>query len=103
MRQHYLQKVFEPESVAVVGASERPMLVGAQVLRNLVEGEYTGEIYPVNPKYQALQGRQCFASIQEIDYSIDLVIVAVPAPAIPAVKQRGSAATRSAPPRPRRS
>ncbi len=56
MRKHYLQKVFEPESVAVVGASERPESVGAQVLRNLVEGGFSGEVYPVNPRYEALQG-----------------------------------------------
>ncbi len=88
MRKHYLQKVFEPESVAVVGASERELSVGALVLRNLVEGGFTGDIYPINPNYQTLQGRECFASIREVDRTIDLVIVTIPAPAIPPVIQQ---------------
>jgi len=51
MNQHYLKSLFEPESVAVFGASERNNSVGAVVLRNLVEGGFKGKIFPVNPKH----------------------------------------------------
>jgi acetyltransferase len=85
MKKHYLNKVFEPQSIAIVGASDRPASVGAQVLRNIREGGFDGEIYPVNPKHTSVQGLQAYASIGDIDHPIDLVVIAIPAPAIPAV------------------
>jgi len=85
MKKHYLNKIFEPQSVAIVGASEREASVGAQVLRNMRESGFQGEIYPVNPKHETVQGLQCYASISDIDHPIDLVVIAIPAKAIPAV------------------
>ena len=63
MKKHYLNKVFEPQSVAIVGASERESSVGAQVLRNMREGGFAGVIYPVNPKHETVQGLPAYASI----------------------------------------
>ena len=85
MKKHYLQKIFEPQSVAVVGASERERSVGAQVLRNLRENGFNGEIYPVNPKHKQVQGLKAYAAISDIDHPIDLVVIAIPAAAIPGV------------------
>jgi acetyltransferase len=85
MKKHYLTNVFEPSSVAVIGASDRDRSVGGQVLRNIVEGGFQGDIFPVNPKRQTVQDRTCYPSISEIDRHIDLAIIAVPAKAIPAV------------------
>ena len=85
MKKQHLTKVFEPQSVAVVGASDRPESVGGQVLRNIREGGFTGEIYPVNPKYKEVQGLKSYAAISDIDHPIDLVVVAIPAIRIPAV------------------
>ena len=85
MKKHYLNKIFEPQSVAVVGASERESSVGAQVLRNIRTSGFTGEIYPVNPKHEAIQGLKAYGSISDIDHPIELVVIAVPAAAIPAV------------------
>ncbi len=84
MKKHYLNKIFEPQSVAVVGASERESSVGAQVLRNIRTSGFTGEIYPVNPKHEAIQGLKAYGSISDIDHPIELVVIAVPAAAIPA-------------------
>jgi len=85
MKKHYLQRIFEPQSVAVVGASERERSVGAQVLRNLRENGFNGEIYPVNPKHKQVQGLKAYATISDIDHPIDLVVIAIPAAAIPGV------------------
>jgi len=52
-----LEHLFRPQSVAVIGASERPRSVGATVLHNLVEGKFPGPILPVNPKYRELDVR----------------------------------------------
>ena len=85
MKKEYLNKVFEPQSVAVVGASDKSESVGGQVLRNIRAGGFGGEIYPVNPKYETVQGIKCYASITDIDHPIDLVVIAIPATAIPGV------------------
>ena len=84
-KKHYLTKIFEPQSVAIVGASDRENSVGAQVLRNMRESGFKGEIYPVNPKHESVQGLKAYASISGIDHSIELVVIAIPAPAIPDV------------------
>lgn len=88
MKKHYLNKVFEPHSVAIVGASERESSVGCQVLRNMLEGGFKGDIYPVNPKHEQVQGLHCHASLSDIDHPIDLVVITIPAPAIPKVMRQ---------------
>ena len=84
MKDHYLKSIFEPESVAIVGASERANSVGSQVLLNVVEG-FSGKIYPVNPKHDKVRGLDCYPSLSHIDHPIDLVIIAIPATRIPTV------------------
>ena len=85
MKKHYLKKVFEPQSIAVVGASEDPDAVGTRVLQNIRDGGFNGDIYPVNPEYASIQGLHAYASISDIDHPIDLVVIAIPAAGVPAV------------------
>ncbi|MCP5299942.1 MAG: bifunctional acetate--CoA ligase family protein/GNAT family N-acetyltransferase [Chromatiaceae bacterium] len=85
MKKHYLNKVFEPQSVAIVGASERESSVGAQVLRNMRESGFSGTVYPVNPKHASVQGLPAYASISDIDHPIDLAVIAIPSEHIPGV------------------
>ena len=72
-------RLFHPRSIAVVGASETPGSVGRDVVENLIERDFGGAIYPVNPKYDTLLGLSCFASLDAVPGSVDLVAVAVPA------------------------
>jgi acetyltransferase len=58
-----LQYLFEPKSVAVIGASARPHSVGATVLANLLAGGFRGELYAVNPKYDELAGRPVYRDV----------------------------------------
>ena len=85
MKKHYLNKIFEPQSVAVVGASDHEGSVGAQVLRNIRENGFTGEIYPVNRERTEVQGLPCYHAISDIDHPVDLVVIAIPAAGIPNV------------------
>lgn len=85
MKKHYLNKVFEPRSVAVIGASERESSVGAQVLRNIRESGFAGDIYPVNPKHEEVQGLHAYPSLADIDHPVDLVVIAIPSQYIPEV------------------
>jgi acetyltransferase len=82
MRKHRLDKVFEPKSVAVIGASARPLSVGGQVLGMLIESDFQGELYLVNPKHEAIRGLPCYPSVGAIGKALDLVVIAVPAEAV---------------------
>ncbi|MES9978408.1 MAG: CoA-binding protein, partial [Candidatus Thiodiazotropha sp. 6PLUC5] len=76
MQSHYLTPLFSPKSVAMFGASERENSVGEVVFRNLISSGYKGAIYPINPKHEEIQGIKAYKSIQEIDESVELVVVA---------------------------
>ncbi len=56
MAVHTLEHLFEPRSIAVFGASNTPHRVGNVIMRNLLEGGFSGPIMPVNPKYRAVAG-----------------------------------------------
>lgn len=85
MKKHYLLNVFEPTSVAVIGASDRESSVGGQVLRNIREGGFAGDIYAVNPNHKTVQGLKSYASVGTIDHPVDLAVIAIPAKDIPGV------------------
>ena len=80
-----LDKFFYPKSIAVVGATEKPEKIGYAVVRNLLNGGFGGSIYPVNPKYGAVQGKKCYARLKDLPEAPDLVIFAIPATLIPAL------------------
>lgn len=89
---HDIRYLFEPRSVAVVGASHHPDKIGYKILENIVEGGYPGKIYPVNPAGGEILGQKVHASLSEADGDsggeLDLVITAVPAKyAVGAVKE----------------
>ncbi len=78
-----LDKLFDPKSIAVIGASNKKGSVGYILLRNLIGAEYEGIVYPVNVSAQSVQGIQAYASISQVPRKIDLAIIAVPAKAVP--------------------
>ena len=73
-----LRSFFEPTSVAVVGASPRRGTIGGELFRNVLEGDFTGAAYPVNPKGAAVAGVRGYASVAEIPDPVDLAVIAVP-------------------------
>ncbi len=97
MRPHQLSTMFDPQSIAVVGASEREDSVGGRVFSNLVNSEFHGELFAVNPKRETVLGRPCVASLKDIGRPIDLVVVASPADTVPGVfEDCGPAEARNA-------
>ncbi len=74
-----LDKLFFPKSIAVVGASRSPGKVGYDILHNLVQAGFAGEIFPVNPAGGKLFGRMVRPDLAACGREIDLVVVAVPA------------------------
>lgn len=77
--------LFEPKSIAVIGASSDVGSVGHDILNNLLTQGYKGDVFPINPKYEELQDKKCFASVNNIEDDIDLAIIVVPAKIVPMV------------------
>src|SRR3989344_3094365 len=78
-------KLFEPLSIAVIGASATPGKVGHDILKNLLTEGYNGEVYPVNPKGGEILGKKAYSSVKEIKGDIDLAVIVVPAKLVPGV------------------
>jgi acyl-CoA synthetase (NDP forming) len=74
---HRLDPLLRPRSVAVVGASGSADSLGEWSLTNLCKGGFTGNVYPVNPRYDELQGRKCYPSLADLPETPDLVIFGV--------------------------
>lgn len=71
--------LFEPESIAIIGASNNPKKIGHTILKNLIEGSYKGKIYPVNPAGGEILNYKVYTSIAEINESIDIASIVIPA------------------------
>ena len=78
---------FNPASVALIGASTNPEKLGFAVLRNLVESGYAqvGKVFPINPKADEILGLKAYPSVLAVPDPIDLAIVMVPYPHVPAM------------------
>jgi len=74
---HRLDPLLRPRSVAVIGASVREDSMGDWVLRNLERSGFDGNVYPVNPGYDEVRGRECFSSISDLPEAPDLAIFAI--------------------------
>lgn len=85
MGQHYLTHLFNPRVVALFGASDSTETVGGVILRNLIEGDYQGQLFAINPRYETVQGLTCHKSLDSVEPSIDLAIIATPANSVPDV------------------
>lgn len=76
---------FSPKSVAIVGASEREDSVGQRLLLNMQEAGFSGRLYPVNYKHDELLGLKAYPDIDAIPDTLDLVVIATPAPTVPGI------------------
>ena len=80
-----MHSLFNPESVAVIGASDNPSKLGYHVMKSLVNGGFEGTLIPVNPKADKIFGFKAWESISVSPTPVDLAIVVVPANRVPAV------------------
>jgi acetyltransferase len=92
-----LDKLFNPKSVALIGASDRAGSVGNVVMRNLLAGSFEGPIFPVNPGAAAIQGLRAYPDVAALPAVPDLAVVCTPPAAVPGViRQLGERGTRAA-------
>lgn len=80
-----IEKVLDPSSVAIIGASRNRTKRGYQAIRTLLEDKFEGKIFPVNPREKVIQGLQCFPSVSAIDEPVDLALITTPAKTLPSV------------------
>jgi acetyltransferase len=74
-----LKEIFQPESIAVIGASREKGKVGHTVFSNLITNGFSGDIYPINPGGESILGTKAYPSILDVPADIDLAVVAIPA------------------------
>lgn len=82
---HTLKELFDPRSVALIGASEREGSVGRTVLENLLGAKDRRKIFPVNPKAEIVLGQKSYPHIGSIPEPVDLAVISTPAPSVPAI------------------
>jgi acetyl coenzyme A synthetase (ADP forming)-like protein len=74
-----MKALMQPRAIAVVGASEQEGKIGNSVMKNLVNGGFEGEIYPVNPKASEILGKKAYADVSELPDDVDVAVFAIPA------------------------
>lgn len=91
-----LDALFSPKAVAVIGASTRPGSVGAVVMRNLLQGGFSGPIMPVNPRYTSVGGVLAYGDVESLPMAPDLAVICSPLQTVPdAVEALGRLGTRA--------
>ncbi|MBI1783526.1 acetate--CoA ligase family protein, partial [Candidatus Sumerlaeota bacterium] len=92
-----LDFLFKPKSVAVIGASPKPMSIGEVVMKNLVEGGFDGPVMPVNPKHSAVHGILSYPNVAALPVAPDLAILCTPPQPVPSlIAELGERGTRAA-------
>jgi acetyltransferase len=80
-----LDGLFKPRSVAVIGASNNPLSIGHIVIQNLVDHNYKGPIYPINPKSPVIKSFKTYPSMSEVPDEVDLVNISIKNSLVPTV------------------
>ncbi len=80
-----MRHILEPQSVAIIGASNKIQRVGGAITRNALESNYRGNIFLVNPHLNHIFGKRVYAQLSDIPDPVDLVEIIIPAPKVPAV------------------
>ena len=74
-----MKKLFEPKSIAVIGASSNPGKVGYKIVNNIAKAGFKGKVYPINPKADEICGYKAHSSLDEIPDEIDMATIVLPA------------------------
>ena len=74
-----MNRIMNPKAVAVIGASDGEGKIGNSVMKNIINGGYEGELYPINPKADEILGKKAYKSVKDIPGEIDVAVFAVPA------------------------
>ncbi len=73
-----LDKIFHPKSIAVIGAGQVDQDIGSKIIHNLIEGGYSGEVYPITPHRRSIGGLPTCAALADLNVPVDLVVIIEP-------------------------
>ncbi|MCL4502018.1 MAG: bifunctional acetate--CoA ligase family protein/GNAT family N-acetyltransferase [Deltaproteobacteria bacterium] len=97
MKDHSLDCFFKPASVAIIGASGKEKSIGHALVQNFIESDFSGKVYPINPRYSVISGIETYPTIAAVNAPIDLAIIAIPIKAVPnIIKDCGQAGIKGA-------
>ena len=74
-----MNRIMKPKAVAVIGASSESGKIGNSVMKNLINGGYKGEIFPIHPKADEILGKKVYRSVKDIPGEVDIAVFAIPA------------------------
>jgi acetyl coenzyme A synthetase (ADP forming)-like protein len=80
-----MNRIMQPKSVAVIGASNEEGKIGNSVMKNLINGGYRGQIYPIHPKSDEIMGYKAYKSVKDVPGEIDTAVFAIPAKLVASV------------------
>lgn len=78
MLNEQLDKIMKPKSIAVIGASTKEKTIGSEMMQRLRDYKFQGEIYPINPKAQQIEGFKAYPSVLDVPGDIDLAVLIIP-------------------------
>ncbi len=84
----YLDKIFNPRSVAIIGASNEQGTVGYALIKNFTETSFEGKIYPVNIHKNEIFGIKAYQTVEQINEPVDLAVIATPAKTVPEIVEQ---------------
>src|SRR6478735_4466340 len=91
-----MRTILFPERVAIIGASRRAQSIGAVLLANIIAGDFRGQLYPIHPEADEIQGLKTYPSIRDVPEPVDLAILVIPADqTVGVVKECGKAGVKA--------
>jgi acetyltransferase len=85
MNDNTLETLFNPKSIAMIGASANPRKWGFIILLNILKGNFKGDVYPINPNEKSILGFTCYTSVLDIPEPSDLAVITTPAKVVPSL------------------
>ena len=83
-----LKEIMSPKSIAIVGASDDKTRIGGRPLSNMIEKKFSGDIYPINPNRDHVQGMKAYPSLLDVKDDLDFILVAVPSQLVVSVLEQ---------------
>ncbi|WP_448871802.1 bifunctional acetate--CoA ligase family protein/GNAT family N-acetyltransferase [Desulfobulbus propionicus] len=80
-----MEQFFNPKSIAVIGANDKPNAIGSALMDNIIQGGFTGTVIPINPNHETVRGLKSYASITEVDPAPEMAIIATPIATAPEI------------------
>src|SRR6202051_2703139 len=74
-----MNRIMKPKALAVIGASAENGKIGNSVMKNLINGGYAGDIYPIHPSAESIMGKKAYKSVKDVPGDIDVAVFAIPA------------------------